>query len=218
MAKAGLVGHALPARTFRNSMKLFSGADEVDLYCFGAGHTDGDTWVFFPALGVVHAGDIFPGDDLPVLDAKNGGSALRIGETLDSGYRKLKRATLVITGHGAERTWQDLKEYIAFNNKFIDDMWIARRDRRSVDDVARDWSIPASYQKYAPVDADRLKKNVALAFKELNEEARVGAAVRQPLYGDDSYVGTRSPAETAPAASPAPAPEPPPPAPSEGSP
>ena len=174
--------------------------------------------MFFPALGVVHAGDIFPGDDLPVLDAKNGGSALRIGETLDSGYRKLKRATLVITGHGAERTWQDLKEYIGFNNKFIDDMWIARRDRRTVDDVVRDWSIPASYQKYAPVDADRLKKNVALAFKELNEEARVGAAARLPLFGDDSYVGTRSPAEPAPAPSPAPAPEPPPPAPSDGSP
>jgi cyclase len=102
-----------PTRTFRRTLTLFSGADQVDLLYFGRGHTDGDTWVFFRALGVVHVGDLFPGDELPRLDASNGGSALEICRTLDTGYRSIKGATLVIRGHGVEQTWQQLREYHA---------------------------------------------------------------------------------------------------------
>jgi cyclase len=94
-------------------LTLFSGADQVDLLYFGRGHTDGDTWVFLRALGVVHVGDLFPGDELPRLDASNGGSALELCRTLDTGYRKIKGATLVIRGRGVEQTWQQLRRSAA---------------------------------------------------------------------------------------------------------
>ena len=57
-------------------MTLGKGADEIDLYYFGRGHTNGDAWVVFPALRVVHAGDIFSGKNMPLLDANNGGSGV----------------------------------------------------------------------------------------------------------------------------------------------
>jgi glyoxylase-like metal-dependent hydrolase (beta-lactamase superfamily II) len=213
MQKMGVRGRGLPTRTFRRKLTLFSGADQVDLLYFGRGHTNGDTWVYFRALGVVHVGDLFPGDDLPLLDARNGGSALAIGRTLENGYRAIKGAQLIVTGHGAERTWPELLEYTSFNNRFVDEMWRARQGLQSDDDVVRDWSIPASYQKYAPVDADRLRNNVALTFKELNEEARMNAAAYVPYDFVGAYPGASPPVHAA--ASPAPAPaapvEPPPP-------
>ncbi len=49
----------MPKRTFSDRMTIGSGADQIDLHYFGRGHTNGDAWVLFPALRVVHAGDIF---------------------------------------------------------------------------------------------------------------------------------------------------------------
>ena len=64
-----------------SEMTIGSGNDQVDLYYFGRGHTDGDTWVLFPAHRIVHAGDIFSGKNIPLLDANNGGSGVAIAHT-----------------------------------------------------------------------------------------------------------------------------------------
>jgi len=62
-------GRGLPKRTFKTTMSIGAGNDRIDLYYFGRGHTNGDAWVVFPALRVMHAGDIFAGKTLPLLDA-----------------------------------------------------------------------------------------------------------------------------------------------------
>jgi len=55
--------------------------------------------VVFPALRVVHAGDIFSGKNIPLLDANNGGSGVLSGDTLSKAARSLKNIDTVITGH-----------------------------------------------------------------------------------------------------------------------
>ncbi|HEX3704215.1 MAG TPA: MBL fold metallo-hydrolase, partial [Vicinamibacterales bacterium] len=52
-------GRGLPKRTFRDKMTIGKGAEQIDLYYFGPGHTNGDAWVVFPALRAMHAGDMF---------------------------------------------------------------------------------------------------------------------------------------------------------------
>ena len=69
----GKVG--LPDRTFTDKLTLFSGRESVDLYYFGAGHTNGDLVVVFPAKRIAYLGDLFPYKAVPVIDAANGGSA-----------------------------------------------------------------------------------------------------------------------------------------------
>ena len=49
-------------------MTLFGGADAIDLYYFGRGHTDGDTWVVFRNARTLHTGDMFARKGLPFLD------------------------------------------------------------------------------------------------------------------------------------------------------
>ena len=163
-------GRGLPKRTFKDKMTMFKGPDEVDLYYFGRGHTNGDAWVLFPALRVVHAADIFSGKNLPLLDANNGGSAALIADSLEKGYNALnKAADIVITGHSGQMTMADLKEYAAFNREFFADARAAKKAGKSVDDVAASWKIPAKYSGYAPADANRLKNNVKLAYTELDK-------------------------------------------------
>src|SRR5438067_8812715 len=76
-------GKGLPKRTFKDKLKLFNGPDEVDLFYFGRGHTNGDAFVLFPAARVLHAADIFSGKNIPLLDANNGGSAVEIANSLE---------------------------------------------------------------------------------------------------------------------------------------
>ena len=160
-------GRGLPKRTFKDKMTLFKGPDEVDLYYFGRGHTNGDAWVLFPSLRIVHAADIFSGKNVPLLDANNGGSAVAIADSLQKGYDTLKNVDTIITGHSTQMTMADLKEYIAFNREFLNDVRAAKKAGKSADEVAATWKIPAKYTGYAPADANRLKNNVRLAYTEL---------------------------------------------------
>jgi cyclase len=163
-------GRGLPKRTFKDKMTMFRGKDEIDLYYFGRGHTNGDAWVLFPALRVVHAGDIFSGKNVPLLDANNGASAALIADSLEKGYNALnKAADIIITGHSGQMTMADLKEYAAFNREFFSDVRAAKKAGKNIDAVATTWKVPAKYTGYAPVDANRLKNNVKLAFTELDK-------------------------------------------------
>ena len=159
-------GRGLPKRTFKDKMTLFKGPDEIDLFYFGRGHTNGDAWVLFPALRTVHAGDIFSGKNLPLLDANNGGSAALIADSLRKAYDSLKNVDTVITGHSTQMTMADLKEYAAFNREFFNDVQAAKKSGKSADDIAASWKMPTKYTGYAAADAGRVKNNVKLAYSE----------------------------------------------------
>jgi glyoxylase-like metal-dependent hydrolase (beta-lactamase superfamily II) len=160
-------GRGLPKRTFTDRMTLGSGADQIDLYYFGRGHTNGDAWVLFPSLRVVHAGDIFSGKNIPLLDANNGGSAVEIPNTLAKAASTLKSVDTIITGHSTQMTMKDLEEYVQFNRDFLTAVQEAKKAGRTVEDVAKSWTIPAKYVGYAAPAAMRLQANVQTAFNEL---------------------------------------------------
>src|SRR5437763_5479928 len=69
-------------RTFKDKMTLGKGADQIDLYYFGPGHTNGDAIVVFPALRTAHIGDLFARKGVPLVDGGNGGSVLHYPETV----------------------------------------------------------------------------------------------------------------------------------------
>jgi cyclase len=168
-------GKGLPKHTFKDKMTVGKGADEVDLFYFGRGHTNGDAFVLFPSLRVLHAADIFSGKNIPLLDANNGGSAVEIGNSLEKAANALNgKYDTIVTGHSNEMTPADLREYIQFNRDFINDVQSAMRSGKKVEEVAASWKIPAKYTGYAqlttPADQVRIKNNVALAYKELGSK------------------------------------------------
>ena len=100
-------GQGLPTRTYDDRLTLGSGDDQVDLHYFGRGHTGGDTWVVFPALRVMHAGDMFPGKQVPIMDASNGGSGVDYAQTLRNAHATVTGIDLIITGHATQMTPRD---------------------------------------------------------------------------------------------------------------
>ena len=66
---AGAKAQFLPKKTYKDTMTVGTGKDEIDLYYFGPGHTNGDTFVVFKQLRTMHVGDIFAWKALPYVDA-----------------------------------------------------------------------------------------------------------------------------------------------------
>ena len=151
----------------KDRMTIGTGADRIDLYYFGRGHTNGDAWVVFPALRAMHAGDIFSGKNIPGLDAVNGGSGLAIADSLTKAADTVKNIDTIITGHSRTMTVADLREYAQFNRDFANDVRAAKAAGKSADEVAKGWKIPAKYAGYATPTPVRLLQNVQVVFDEL---------------------------------------------------
>jgi glyoxylase-like metal-dependent hydrolase (beta-lactamase superfamily II) len=140
-------GRGMPKRTFRDRMTIGSGADQIDLHYFGRGHTNGDAWVLFPALRVVHAGDIFAwNNQLPFVDAGNGGSGVELPDSLTKAHAALsKSADTIITGHSGQMTFNDLRAWADWNRGFLKDVVAAEKSGRSAEDFAKTWKAPAGW-------------------------------------------------------------------------
>jgi glyoxylase-like metal-dependent hydrolase (beta-lactamase superfamily II) len=161
-------GKGLPKKTFKDKMTLFSGPDQIQLFYFGRGHTNGDAWVLFPSLRVLHAGDIFSGKNLPLLDYNNGGSGVAIPDSLMKAYSTTsKNVDSIITGHSTVMTPNDLREYAEFNRDFLNAVREAKKTGKSVDEIVKTWKIPDKYQGYAAPQPARLQSNVENVFKEI---------------------------------------------------
>ncbi|MFN7918355.1 MAG: MBL fold metallo-hydrolase [Vicinamibacterales bacterium] len=161
-------GRGMAKRTFTDKLTLGSGADQIDLYYFGRGHTNGDAWVVFPALRVMHAGDIFSGKVAPILDANNGGSGLEIGNSLTKAADTIRNVDVIITGHAGQMTVADLREYAQFNKDFLEFVRAGVSAGTGVDAIAAEYKVPPRYAGYTAADA-RVKSNVQVIADELRK-------------------------------------------------
>ena len=149
-------GRGLPKRTFRDKMTLGKGADEIDLYYFGPGHTNGDAIVVFPALRAAHTGDLFQGKSLPLVDPDNGGSVLHYHETLNKVHKGIKNVDVVINGHSnTTTTWADLQQFAEFNQDWLAWAEAGLKAGKTPQQLADEgWSVPAKYEGYAKTVAN----------------------------------------------------------------
>ena len=170
---AGAGAQFLPDRTFGDTLTLFEGRDQIDLYHFGAGHTDGDTVVVFPALGMAHMGDLFAFLAPPYIDVGNGGSGVAYPDTLDQILASIDGVRRVIPGHippppGSPMrgwtTWDDLREYARFNRDFLEAARASKEAGRSVDEAVAALDLWARYPEYG---MDRAAANMQAIYDEL---------------------------------------------------
>ena len=147
----------LPSTTFSDRLTLFAGGpDQIDLYYFGRGHTDGDTFVVFKAARTMHTGDMFQGKLLPFIDAENGngGSAIEFGRTLTRAIAGIPDVDTIITGHWeTPLAWSDLVDYRDFYADLVRQTREGIDAGRSADEVIVSYAKPARFAEYnAPVE------------------------------------------------------------------
>jgi cyclase len=131
-------------------MTIGKGADQIDLYYFGQGHTNGDAIVVFPALRTAHIGDLFAGKSLPLVDAANGGSVLHYPATLNKAHAGIKNVDTLINGHSnTTTTWADLKQFADFNQDFLTWAQAELKAGKTPEQAAGEWKMPEKYQGYS---------------------------------------------------------------------
>ncbi len=156
----------LPDTTYSTQHTLFSGADRIDLYYFGRGHTDGDTFVVFKDARTVHTGDMMARKGLPFIDAANSnGSATEFGATLQGAADGIPDVDTVITGHADDpHVWQDLVDYAGFYNDLLMQAHEGRAAGRSAAEIIAGYKLPDRYADFA-APAGRLQQIVPLLLE-----------------------------------------------------
>jgi cyclase len=154
----------LPRRTYKDRLSLFTGKDRIDLYHFGAGHTDGDTFIVYPALRTLQAGDMFPWKDAPFIDRANGGSGVAWPDTLARLLSTVKDFDTVIPGHIPATTRGDLEEFQRYTADLLSSVRAARKSGQSAEAAVASMNLTAKYKGYA---SERLKPAVQAIYDEL---------------------------------------------------
>ena len=160
----------LPSKTYKDKLTIGAGRDQIDLHYFGAGHTNGDTFVVFPAIRTIHTGDMFAWKALPYIDTSNGGSVIAHARTLANVVAAVKDVDTVITGHTPVLTWSDLRDYADFNGEFVAWAGTQLKAGKSVDQAAAEYKIPERYKGYTVAPSpglDMAKANLEIVFNEL---------------------------------------------------
>jgi len=167
---SGADAQFLPKRTYKDKLTVGSGKDQIDLYHFGRGHTDGDTFVVFTALRTMHAGDMFPVKALPVVDTTNGGSVVEHPDSLAKAAA-VPNVDTIIGGHLPVGTMNDLKEYVSFLKDFVNFARSSMKAGKTVEQAAKEYAIDPKYKGYAMSNNNpRLvtaQKHLQIAYDEL---------------------------------------------------
>jgi glyoxylase-like metal-dependent hydrolase (beta-lactamase superfamily II) len=102
---------ALPVITFAEDVTFHLNGDELYAFHVSNAHTDGDAIVHFRGANVVHMGDTFFRDRFPFIDTATGGSIDGLIAATGAALAVMNARTMVIPGHGALSTREDLRAY-----------------------------------------------------------------------------------------------------------
>lgn len=156
--------HGLADRTYKDKLTLLSGKESIDLYYFGRAHTNGDTFVVFRDLRVMHAGDVFPRKGTPLIDLNNGASGVEYPDTIRKVVAGIKNVDTVIPGHSTVMKLADLIEFGEFNAAFLSAVQAAKKAGKTQEQTIAEFTLPAKFKDY---QMTATKDNVQKIWGEL---------------------------------------------------
>jgi glyoxylase-like metal-dependent hydrolase (beta-lactamase superfamily II) len=107
------VPEALPILTFEHEVTIHFNGEEIRVTHLPAGHSDGDSVVWFTGSNVVHMGDLFFSGHFPFIDLDSGGSVDGLIQAVDTVLAKLPEGARIIPGHGPVSGRKELEAYRA---------------------------------------------------------------------------------------------------------
>ncbi len=103
---------ALPIITFDHDVTVHLNGEDIRALHFPAGHTDGDSVIYFPKSNVVHMGDDFVTYGFPFIDVDGGGSIDGMISGVEGAIAKLPPDVKIIPGHGNVSNLDDVRAYV----------------------------------------------------------------------------------------------------------
>ena len=156
--------HAFPDKTYTDKMTVLGGNEAIDLYHFGPAHTNGDTFVVFRNLKVMHSGDVFATKGTPFIDRNNGGNGVTYPETLAKAAAGITGVETVIPGHSAVTTWAAFVEYGDFMKALVAAASEAKKAGKPAEQGAAELKLPEKFKDY---NVGRAKANAEAVYADL---------------------------------------------------
>ncbi|MDZ7782921.1 MAG: MBL fold metallo-hydrolase [Halioglobus sp.] len=104
---------ALPMVTFEDSLALHFNGGDIEVQHYAAGHTDGDSVIYYVEDNVVHTGDLFFKDAYPFIDLSSGGSVDGYIASVEAVLSRVDDGTLIVPGHGDTANREDFERFLA---------------------------------------------------------------------------------------------------------
>jgi cyclase len=103
---------ALPIITFDHDVTVHLNGEDIRALHVPAGHTDGDSVIYFPKSNVVHMGDDFVTYGFPFIDVDSGGSIDGMISGVENAIAQLPADVKIIPGHGPVSNLEDVRAYV----------------------------------------------------------------------------------------------------------
>ena len=103
---------AWPTLTYSENMQVHINGESVQLIHHHNAHTDGDSFVYFPSMNVLHMGDTFFRGRFPFVDVAMGGSPDGLIAAVEAALMISDEDTKIVPGHGDLSSKQDLSDYM----------------------------------------------------------------------------------------------------------
>lgn len=101
-----------PVVTYQDGIAFRFNGQSIRVRHLGAGHTDGDSVVWFEKSNVLHMGDLFFKDRFPYVDLAHGGTVRGYAERVREVLSWTDDNTRIIPGHGSLANRADLTRFL----------------------------------------------------------------------------------------------------------
>ena len=126
---------ALPILTFDHDVTVHLNGEDIRALYFPAGHTDGDSIIFFPKSNVVHMGDDFVTYGFPFIDVDSGGSINGMIDAVEKVIGQLPADVKIIPGHGPVSSLDDVRAYLTMLKATRDVVSSALKEGKTLDQM-----------------------------------------------------------------------------------
>ncbi len=146
---AALPKEEWPVVSFKESMSLFEGDEEIKIVFTPNAHTDGDVVVKFVKNNVIHAGDVFVRYGYPFIDTDGGGSIGGIIDGLSKIIELSDAETKIIPGHGELATVEDVRELRSVLEDSKNTIAVLKNKGKTLDEVLTMKPLAKYDEKYS---------------------------------------------------------------------
>lgn len=160
-----------PDQTYSSTHCEKLGGEEICLYYFGAGHTNGDSLIQFKNANIVHMGDLMFNRRHPFIDKTAGASISNWITLLDKTCNSFDKNTSFICGHAADGydvrvKCEDLKLFGDYLGKVLLFVEGEIKAGKSKEEIVKATSIPGVTEW----KGDGIERPLAAAYTELTSQ------------------------------------------------
>jgi glyoxylase-like metal-dependent hydrolase (beta-lactamase superfamily II) len=157
-----------PDKTYSTTWCDTVAGEKICLYYYGAGHTDGDSFVHFENKNIVHMGDLLFNRRHPFIDRTAGANIKSWINVLDKAMNKFDKKTTFVFGHAADGynvtgTKDDLKAFSTYLSNLLQYTDAQIKAGKTKDDILKATEIPGSPEW----KGDGIQRPLTAAYEEL---------------------------------------------------